>query len=207
MNNIRVISDIHGKYKEYLEIVAGCEYSVQLGDLGYNNKFVEQNVDYSKHKFFPGNHDNHETDYSLKNCLGRFGSYVLNNVNFFFLAGGYSINQKSLTLGIDYFDNEELSHRESYDCLNAYQREKPSILITHEPPRFLVPEFSDPEALRHFNLPDNFESYTSLLINELYEIHRPKIHIYGHFHRSWRKHINGTQFILLNELEYYDLKV
>lgn len=73
MNKITLIGDVHGKYDRYLDICADSEFTIQLGDLGYNNTEVLQALDPGHHQFITGNHDNHSADYDLPHCIGRFG--------------------------------------------------------------------------------------------------------------------------------------
>lgn len=213
---IRIIGDVHQKYDQYLQLTKNVDYSVQIGDLGYHNDRIADAVDCMKHKFFPGNHDNHDNDYELPNCLGRFGYYSNYEIGFkfFFVSGGFSLDKHIrqryyLSTGIkSYFENEELSQAEGLDCLDLYEYIKPDIVLSHEAPRSIVHYFTNKEILLKFGFdPYTFTTSTSELLDQMLKIHRPKLWIFGHYHKSWQKEMSGTQFILLNELEHYDIQV
>ena len=204
-----IIGDVHGKYKEYVNLLT--EDSIQIGDLGFNNYLVENLP--GNHKFFPGNHDNHDNDYNLKNCLGRFGEIKIGSKQGFFVAGGFSIDKNFRKNAHftgkwpkTYFENEELGFKESMECVELYEKIKPEIVLSHEAPRSIVNEFTSPDILSNYGFdPETFTTHTSELLQHMFEIHQPKLWIFGHYHKSWRKEINKTQFILLNELEVYKI--
>lgn len=206
-----IIGDVHGKYKEYLAITDKVDASIQIGDLGYQNHLVE--FKHKNHKFITGNHDNHETDYNLKNCLGRFGFTKLKGFKFFFVSGGFSIDKKFRQNAHftgkwpkTYFENEELSYKECNDCLDLYTKTRPEIVLSHEAPRSIVNRFTNQDILANYGFnPSTFTTSTSELLSQMFEIHQPKLWIFGHYHRSWREIINGTQFILLDELETVEI--
>ena len=212
MSKIRIIGDVHRKYVDYLFIVNNVEYSVQIGDMGYRNECLPQHVNCDKHKFFTGNHDNHNKDYELPNCLGRYGCYTLNGVKFFFVSGGFSIDKEYRIKQHDngyeqtYFINEELDKKERDNCLRLYKRQKPDIVLSHECPRSIVNFFSNPDVLRNFGYnPDTFTTETSDFLDKMMSVHKPKIWFFGHYHKSWQLVYNDIKFVLLNELEFYDL--
>ena len=73
-DHLRIIGDVHGwidkkyphkySYKHstsYLDITKGCEYSIQLGDMGFNYKPLQKLKPRGHHIFFPGNHDNYDS--------------------------------------------------------------------------------------------------------------------------------------------------
>jgi hypothetical protein len=81
---LRVIGDVHGqiqpddllfgKSKPYLELITEAPYSVQVGDMGDGETYQQLviNVDASRHRFFPGNHDHY--DQLPPHSLGDFGA-------------------------------------------------------------------------------------------------------------------------------------
>lgn len=71
---------------------------------------------------------------------------------------------------------------------------KPDIVITHD----------CPESVCLYLLPVGarlYQNITGWALDELFNIHQPKIWRFGHHHKSWRMTINGTDFRCLNELE------
>lgn len=64
MNKIKslaVIADIHGNKEEHLKAISEFEYTLQLGDLGFNYDYLwDGDIDADHHKFILGNHDNYD---------------------------------------------------------------------------------------------------------------------------------------------------
>jgi hypothetical protein len=55
-NCLAIIGDIHGKKDIHENIMREYEYTLQIGDLGFDYSYLDS-YDSSKHMFFPGNHD------------------------------------------------------------------------------------------------------------------------------------------------------
>lgn len=209
---ITLISDVHGKYDRYLKICEENEYTLQIGDLGYSYEALKL-IDSNKHKFIAGNHESHDICYNLPHCLGRFGKSSLNGVNFFFVSGAFSIDKTVRTRNHHFgywpktwFENEELSYQEGLQCLELYGKLKPDILISHDAPRFWANEIGNPDVLRNFGFtPETFTTSTSELLNQLFEIHVPKLFFCGHFHVSRTKKYKGCEMRVLRELETFQL--
>lgn len=208
---LRIISDVHGNRREYLEIISQCEHSLQLGDLGFYYDFLNH-VSAKQHKFFVGNHDNHDDKYKYRHCLWKYGDFVHGGIEFFFLEGGFSIDYKirleNERLGIwpqTWWREEELPQNELNCAIAEYSKVKPDVLISHEAPRSLVHLFSNPKMLANHGFPADFTTRTSEALDRMLEAHRPKLHIFGHFHYNFDKVIDGTRFICQEELGYLDL--
>ncbi len=210
---LRVISDVHGLRKEYLQIVDEVEYSLQLGDMGFHYEFLS-NVDPNKHKFFVGNHDNHDDKYNWAHCLQKFGSRKHGGLDFFFLEGGFSVDKdlrvKKEQMRIwpkTWWNNEELPQEELEECLRVYKEIKPDVLISHEPSRKIADLISNPDFLRDWGYdPDLFTTRTGETLNRMINAHTPKLHIFGHFHMNFDKVIDGCRYICQEELGYLDLE-
>lgn len=188
--SIVIIGDVHGKRQEYCRLLDKYEYTVQIGDCDFEYSHLS-GYDPNKHKIIPGNHDNHNTVYNDPHCLGRFGHTVLNNIPFFFMAGAFSIDRFYRTEGIDWFPNEELSYKEMWDALNLYDQIRPSLVLSHECPDIITRTY--------YNIHDR--NNTRRCLEQMFEIHRPKMWIYGHWHRNTHYNVSGTDFICLNELK------
>lgn len=203
---IRLIGDIHGYYNKYIDIVRGAEYSIQLGDLGFNYNFIEPNIDTSRHKMFGGNHDNYDTIDEYSGYLGRFGIGELNGTRFMWCGGAGSIDKKYRTLKKDWWPQEEMGLKESQDFLSLYKEHKPSLMLSHTAPRVVVDQISNPEILQEFGLASNWSDNTSHVLQAAWEIHQPDRYFFGHFHQSWKQKIGPTEFQCLNINEYVDIK-
>jgi len=218
MAKIRIIGDVHGFYDSYIPIAQEADYSLQIGDMGFNYKPLEV-LNKNKHKFIAGNHDNmdiyrYRHEYHAVDNGSDFGATAIGGLNFFFVRGGFSIDWKLrqdhyLRTGVKtYWDDEELSMQMMYQCLQDYKRTKPDFVITHECPRSISKRVGDNEILKRFGYnPDSFSTRTSELLEAMFQAHQPKRWIFGHYHKDWNGEINGTHFTCLDELSYMDMEI
>jgi predicted phosphodiesterase len=196
---IIVIGDVHCKIKKYHEIISSCEKSIQVGDFGFREEWdwLEENVS-AEHKINMGNHDY----IPYLNKPHSLGNWSYEN-GIFTVRGANSVDIHKRTEGIDWFPNEEINYQETNEVFDNYIEIKPEIMITHDCPSSVA------EIL--FGFPTSginkevFKSHTRELLQGLFEIHQPRIHIFGHHHKSRDMVINGTRFICLAELETFEL--
>ena len=199
--SVTVIGDVHGKYKRYHEIIREKNrhpFTIQIGDFGFNYETLK-NVDPKHHVFIGGNHDNYDKVKDCPNYLGDFGYTVnFNGLDFFYYRGAWSIDRIYRTIGIDWWEQEQVSMENFAKAKELYEQIKPDVMLTHD----------CPESIISYLLPPNYRIYkntTCCALQSLFEIHQPKIWIFGHYHVSWSKIINNTEFRCLNELECYDI--
>lgn len=197
---------MHGKIREYKRLLLRfTEPTLQLGDLGIG--FREKDIlgDYHditlgkmdpKDKWFHGNHDD------PNKCAkeeGYLGSYGITKEGIFFVAGAFSIDAWDRTVGISWWDNEQLSMEEFEAAKQLYTETKPDIVVTHDCPRSL---YTPMLTIRHKGKPAPiFENTTAWFLESLLDIHKPKVWAYGHWHRAFDEEIGGTRFICLDELQ------
>jgi hypothetical protein len=199
-NSITLIGDVHGKYEHYHKIVRQTErhpYTLQIGDFGFKYDTLK-NIDSTRHLILPGNHDNYNTCYNHPHFLGDYGYTSLNKIEFFYYRGAYSIDRQYRTVGVDWWENEQVSIDQFMKARELYRSIKPDIVLTHD----------CPESINHHLLPNGatrYENMTGWALTELFNIHQPKTWIFGHYHKSWNMNINGTNFRCLDELETYTL--
>jgi hypothetical protein len=221
---IRIIGDCHNiitpRYSGrcYLSLIQKAEYSLQLGDFGFDYSSLKS-VDAEKHRILLGNHEHYEKMKEYPHFLGNFGNYSFplknSEFKFFYIRGGRSVDQFFRKSRINWFYEEELNYMESKEALEAYSAEKPEIMVSHEYPSEIIP----------FILRNDCgiePSHTAELLQRCYEIHRPKIWIYGHFHVSKEIAYTGvgitfngkqidngprplTKFTCLDELDFLDI--
>ena len=197
---ITLIGDVHGKYEHYHKIVRQTErhpYTLQIGDFGFKYDTLK-NVDSTRHLILPGNHDNYDTCYNHSNFLGDYGCTSLNRIDFFYYRGAYSIDRQYRTIGIDWWDNEEVKIENFMNARELYRDIKPEVMITHDCPQDIALQMLKPGQRV-------YENITSWALQELYNIHQPKLWFFGHWHQSMKIQHGNTQFICLNELETYTL--
>jgi predicted phosphodiesterase len=218
MSTLRIIGDVHAKFQDYIALTKGCDYSIQVGDMGFDYSELRA-INQDNHKFIGGNHDNYDmyygSPYVVESTMNKdYGTATHGGLDFFFLRGGFSIDwkqrQKSYLMGgaKSYWDNEELSMEEMEMALWQYQKMKPDVVITHECPRSISQYVGDNKILEMFGYnPQRFTTKTSELLEMMFQSHQPKMHFFGHYHVAFNKIINGTRFICLPELGYFDMEI
>lgn len=199
-NSITLLGDIHGKYKRMHEVIREKdkhEYIVAVGDVGFSFETL-YNVDHNKFKIVGGNHDNYDKIIHIPHYLGDYGYTELNGINFFFYRGAYSIDRQYRTIGIDWWEDEQVSIDQFMKARELYRQTKPKIVITHDCPQNI--------AVQMLNPGDRiFENNTSWALQELLNIHEPELWVFGHWHQSRAIQYGKTKFICLDELETYDI--
>ena len=208
MTKITIIGDVHGCFEQYLNIIKDAQYSIQVGDFGFATewkKLVDFNIDPHRHKIVLGNHEDYHgirREYALKD-YGYINWYVGSDFKepithenawfkFFTVRGAYSIDRDFRTIGIDWWPQEELSHEELAKAINLYEKVKPEIVICHECPKNVSAQL--------FRLLNVHSTRTTMAMDAMFGIHKPKIWIFGHWHESIAEYINGTLFVCLPPL-------
>ena len=221
MSKIRLIGDIHGDGDAYKEIIKDCEYSIQVGDMGYKYDWLRLTVDHLRHKFIPGNHESYDEVFELDHVVKtannnqNFGMSNLAGFDFFFVRGGFSLDWQIRDLRYKmgmwpqtYFPEEELSELECHKCLEEYKKVKPRILISHECPRSISRMVgSDTLLIDYGHDPNTFTTRTSELLEAMIKEHQPEKMFFGHYHFNWSKKIDDTLFTCIGEHEFMDIEI
>jgi len=190
---ITLIGDVHGKYDQYVKIARKREFTVQLGDLGFKYNCLK-NLEPNSHKFVGGNHDQYDIINEYPHYLGDYGNCSLGGVDFFFYRGAYSIDRQYRTIGIDWWEQEQVAIDQFMKARELYRETKPDIVLTHDCPESIALMLLEPGQ-------NIYQNITGWALQELFNAHQPKTWIFGHWHRSWTMKVNGTDFTCLNELE------
>jgi len=198
-NGIVVIGDVHGRYYEYLDIISNYEYSVQVGDFGFDYD-VLKDVDPKKHKIIGGNHDNYDIIQDVPHYLGDYGNCELNNVKFFFYRGANSIDKHLRTPHVNWWEKEENSIESYVEAKELYLKTKPNIVLTHCCPSFLKYDFINKEYLDQIR-----GNRTDWALEELYNDHQPDLWVFGHYHctKSMKKY--NTTFTCVDKLSTLEI--
>jgi predicted phosphodiesterase len=185
------IGDVHGKYKEYQQILKEAEpnSSLQVGDFGIG--FKEPPISPTKHKFIRGNHDNPKLCQTIPNYLGDYG--FDKNTGIFYVSGGFSMDVNQRTIGIDWWEDEQLSIRDLEKTIKLYERLKPEIVVSHECPESIVNKIHPYSPIT--------KTRTNQALQVMFETHSPKFWVFGHYHISWSEVIDGCEFRCLSELQ------
>ena len=195
-NDLNWCHEVHRRYRKK---VPGCE-CIQLGDLGCGFCYHgEPDTDKfrklpSTFKFFPGNHDNRQECLKLPNCLGNFGEYK----GLYFVSGADSIDKDSRTLGIDFWDDEELSYSQLEEAIEGWRNSSAEVLLAHDGPQSIVQAFW-PYITE--------KSRTRQALDIMITARKPKQIIFGHHHKSVAKEVNGIYYRCLDINEPYKLEL
>jgi len=195
--SISIIGDVHGHYDRYVKMARKRDHTIQLGDLGFRYNCLE-NLDSERHRVIGGNHDNYDIVDNWPHFLGDYGMASLGGVDFFFYRGAYSIDRQYRTIGLDWWEQEQLKIDDFMKARKLYMEAKPEIVITHDCPESVGLMLLPPGAPVYQNL-------TSWALQELFNAHQPKMWRFGHWHQSWRMTIGRTDFRCLNELEVEEI--
>lgn len=208
---LRVIGDVHGKVEAYQDGVAyPAKYSIQIGDMAFDYKQLTLDPNY--HKFFGGNHDNYDTYYRSPHALNDYGHYELGDVKFFYLRGAFSIDveyrkKNELRTGCkSWWEKEECTNHTLNEAVCYYNFVQPSIVLSHDGPDEATDYITNPDVLRNFGWnPDTFKTRTQQALTSMFHYHKPKLWIFGHYHKHLDVMVDGTRFICLPELQSIDI--
>lgn len=193
------IGDAHGQYDRYVKIARKRDFTVQIGDLGFKYDCLK-NLDPDNHKVVGGNHDKYPSLVEYPHYLGDYGMASVGGVEFFFYRGAYSIDRQYRTIGIDWWEEEQLKVDDFMKAREIYREAKPDLVLTHDCPESIGLMLLSPGS--HL-----YQNTTNWALQELFNIHQPKKWRFAHWHRSWSMTVNGTEFRCLNELETEEITV
>ena len=201
---VRFIGDIHGEENIYLNYLKGVEYTIQVGDLHLDYSFLDrERISSKNHRFVAGNHDNYDDlpDHSL----GDFGVYNIPDFgDVFFVRGGWSIDRKArhnydlivrgrVLQKKDLWDEEELSHSQCEEALELYKEVKPKLVVSHECPLNVVKYVTNPIVAYNMGYDSStIKTRTAVLLQAMTDFHRPRMHIFGHYHKDFDSYVNGV---------------
>lgn len=215
-----IIGDIHAQFKAYEYAInklnlsqkrtpadsyncrgprthlRGMDCSLQIGDFGMFTHYDFSDLEETpNHKFIRGNHDNPELCRRHPNYLGDWGYLPKNKI--FFVGGGFSIDKAWRTPGLDWWEDEELSTSEFHKVIESYIEIRPKIVISHECPTIIKKSLLPVGAN-----PTQWVSRTELALQAMFEAHKPKLWINGHYHHFKTQRVEGVKFISLGALNY-----
>jgi hypothetical protein len=221
MGILRVIGDLHGcinnrtrfqdlpSYVELCEELGKDDYSVQLGDCGFNYDDLNL-VDGNRHRIVLGNHENYDTAFAYPHILGHYGVASLGPFSFFHIRGGFSLDKayrvkhERLAGQKSYWPEEELNQQQGRDAVELYEQVRPDVVFSHDCPSSISFLIGNPEFVMAFGYPRDMISSTQHLLQQMLEIHAPKMWLFGHYHKNWEIKYRGCNFICVAERQFID---
>jgi len=206
----RFIGDVHGlKYELSIlldNIPQDVTSVVQVGDMGigfgqgdYWHESLDDMMQKVNGRFIRGNHDNPSMCKTMKTWIPD--GVVENDI--MYVGGAWSIDYQWRTKGIDIWDDEELSYEELERLIDVYTLVAPSIMVTHDCPLSVSNKLFIENGKSFSN--KQYKTRTGMALEAMLEIHKPKLHVFGHWHNDADRIIDGTRFICLDELSYVDI--
>lgn len=208
-----LIGDLHGNFKwleKQLEsIKKNNDQLIILGDVGIGFPEKIRKFDYDKEiwkieyglsdfKYDPkylvwlrGNHDSPSKCKNHPNYLGDYGMYK----DIFYISGAFSIDKDIRIPGVDWWHDEELSISELNAAIDLFDTLKPDVVISHD----------CPQKILHLMHTHRISTRTGQALDQMLEIHQPKLWVFAHHHISLNQKFEQTTFICLNELEVLTL--
>ena len=117
-----------------------------------------------------------------------------------FIGGAISIDRTGRAVGVSYWENEGV-------IFNKDSCQKVDILVTHTAPSHCFPQQFN-EMVYGWAREDAYllEDLTDerAVMDEIFKLCSPSLHLYGHFHSSWTERVNGCVSRLLNIDELYE---
>ena len=220
---ILFLGDTHGAYENLFYIIKNKKiencYLIHVGDGGegflqkekqlrqfedLNNRFKSKNIEY---KSIRGNHSNpHYFQELNKISLSNFElieDYTVaeyGDKKIQFIGGAVSIDRTGRAPNVSYWENEGAIF-EKEKC------QKVDILVTHTAPSWCFPQQFN-EMVYGWAREDAYllEDLTDerAVMDEIFKICKPSLHLYGHFHTSVTERINGCIHKLLDINEIWE---
>lgn len=219
MNEIMIIGDVHGEFGALNTFIGKKRPKMifQCGDFGWfpkwswemhhpgkksnqYSKLPEVKSGETKIYWCPGNHEDHESLASLENneiypnvFYMKRGSILTlpDGRNVLFMGGAKSHDKEMRTIGIDWFDGEELTQK---DVLSVDPNTKIDIVISHTAPyEFEIEKFKVGGAIRANDFSRKALSYILKTFN-------PSLWYFGHWHQHLTGYNNGCRWTALNHI-------
>jgi len=220
---ILFLGDHHGEWDFVFDIIISKKiencYIICVGDGGegfihkdkqlrqfenLNNRFKKYNIEYLSIR---GNHSNpfhfeglNRVSLSNFELIEDYTIMQYGDKTIQFIGGAVSIDRTSRIEGRSYWKDEAVK----------FDREKckeVDILVTHTAPSWCFPQQFN-EMVYGWAREDAYllEELTDerAIMDEIFKLCKPKLHLYGHFHSSWTEEINGCKHKLLDINEIWE---
>jgi hypothetical protein len=219
------VGDHHGQYQDIIDIadrfkLTDC-YLIHVGDGGegfiankkqtkefekLNKQFEERKIWY---KSIRGNHSDpfyfrgaNRISLDHFELIEDYSIYSYGDKTIQFVGGAISIDRTNRIKMLSYWPDEEL------ECFPELCKQV-DVLVTHTAPSWCYPQqFNEMVfgwARQDKHLLEDLKIERELM-DEIFTICKPSLHLYGHFHTSWTENINGCKHKLLDINEFWQLQ-
>lgn len=200
------IGDIHGRFKYYLELIKNMTHTptIQVGDMGMGFPTYATPDWNGEHYFIRGNHDNPAVCKAHPKYLGEYG--YNEKLDVFYAGGADSIDKMWRTEFLTWWRDEQMDYR-TFDTkvIPLYEKVRPRVVVTHTCPetvrvKLLEKDFTGWEDVARENGPP----VTELALQTMFEVHQPDLWVFGHYHKAWKKRMDGTLFVCVNSMTTFE---
>ena len=200
------LGDVHNNIRHCINVANQNPDAtiIQVGDLGIgspqsNQTFWSTAAELNKilpanFRFFVGNHDCRTEAKKTPHCLSDYGEAYN---RFFFVSGADSIDRASRIEGLSWWADEELSIVQANDCLDKWKESKLNILVSHDCPQ----SFAEGFMLIYD------KTLTRSLLQEMIDVRKPKMVIFGHHHNTRRLKFNDIDVVGLGVNETFEIDI
>lgn len=187
------IGDVHGEWTKYNNLIKDIgKPTIQVGDFGIGlgpwpgqDMYDIELMRNGNHRFGRGNHDN---PFLCKENSQYIPDGSLTDEGVYWIGGAMSSDSHNRISGRDWWPEEELTMDAFYNIMDDYEQKKPDILASHDCPDFL-------SSYLGVSINGNYKSRTRQALESIINIHAPKIHVFGHHHKTFDEIVNGVRYI------------
>lgn len=225
---LTLIGDVHGDMLSYIKTAKQSEYSIQLGDLGFDYSALKS-LDTNHHKFLGGNHDNYSVEFHGKqpdevrgdpmyvvhgsdvsrftklppHYLGDFGTWTVPDVQPGELSGDIFFVRGAWSI-----DQKMRIPGRSWwpDEEMSYGRLSEALdAYIKAKPDFVI-SHDAPQCVYPYLMNGRriISSRTSVAMEQMFSAHKPKLWVFAHHHLSFQMRILDTMFICVDILASLD---
>lgn len=203
--------DIHAGLNDFEASIRGNEEAdahIQVGDFGFGFFNGRQTghvlpricEEYPSMRFIRGNHDDPQAAAAHPAFIKDGHCEVVDGVKIMYMGGAWSIDHAYRTPGVSWWHDEELSSQALNDVINTYEEFKPDIMVTHDCPQFFSTKYMIQSGLCLWGgKPVIHKTRTAQSLETMYEIHQPRLWLFGHWHNNLVTDVGNTTFACIGE--------